>query len=101
MKHQSVPCETCLGTGKRAICLHENQAVLPLSVLSKATQIFSKCTVEESHMDGFVLELEAAGTYEDINQKVSDFHSWIDDNFPREVGGNIVCIINRIELKEI
>ncbi len=63
MQYQEVPCETCLGSGKRKIYIDDNQVTLPLSVLIKAGQVFSKCIVEESFDgNGFVFRLDMQGT---------------------------------------
>ncbi len=98
MRHETVPCETCLGTGKRMIFL-DNQATLPLSVIRKAGQMFEKCFVEESCSNGFVLQLDMKGTYEQMNKQCDDFHKWLRDNYPDEVSHHVVLTVNRIDIK--
>ena len=101
MKRQEVPCETCLGTGKRCVFIHEGQANLPLSVLEKAQEMFQNVIVEAKFdNDGFAIRVDLKGTYETMIERQNKFHQWLSKNYPAEVWQNIVLSINRIEVAD-
>ena len=96
-KWYDVPCEMCVGTGKRRVFIYKNQPCLPIGILLKAEEIFSQCSVESSDSAQFVLRFTTKGTFEEIRDKEVSFRKWIDENYPDEVGSRLVLSIGRIK----
>ena len=102
MSHKSyeIPCELCLGSGKRKMYELDSQPTLPISILLKAEQVFGDTKVSLSCDNGFNLCSDVKGTYEEILAKRKEFHRWLFDNYPDEISHDIVLSIKRFELPD-
>lgn len=99
-KWYDVPCEMCMGTGKRRVHIYKNHPSLPIAVLQKAEEIFGSCCAELGMYEGaewaqFVINCEFKGSYKEMITKQKTFHNWVRENFPEEVGNRIVLTVGR------
>ena len=104
-KWYDVPCEMCLGTGKRQVYIYKNQPCLPMGILLKADEMFENCSVESSVYDGaeyagFVLRFVARGSFEKVLAEEDSFRDWVNDNYPDEISSRLILSVSRIEKKE-
>ena len=93
-----IPCEHCMGTGKREFYFDEKQPSLPISIAIEGKRRFISCDIEADDEDNhFLLNIKSRGTFAELEEKENKFYDWIRSNYPKEVFSSIVIVIERLE----